>query len=436
MSKSGDPTSGLIQGSGDPTLSSALVDELDLYDFLKDEEIDQLCDQNPFEDENDFDIFDRINRDSGPIDDGIAIKYEISPPSDSGNGSLSSDGSSTLSMSPESTSQYLDSPRQESIEVKQAPTAAYVIETKHSLTNPKRRISVREKKPSSKLHHETRKRPRNPIEKAEKIPKLEVLDEQLAAAATSVAHSPSKESGGSIDLTSEEQEVLSQNGWDPTEKNLKKARRKIKNKISAQESRRRKRDYLSNLEERLSNYSTENNQLKKELEKEQADKKSLLCQLRELQQVVNQRFQGKNVKTATTQTSAAVMVVLLCMTIFKGSWSTQDEDDAMLHGQSVMEDFDYTTPPYKSRVLKCFSEDDMDFCNVDGKNLPMIKFDEDEDNDLQYLQLQMAKLDVIDTAEYKQGTLISIAQSVLNNNPEKNASEASGPPIGIPNLAS
>ena len=37
MSKSGDPTSGLIQGSGDPTLSSALVDELDLYDFLKDE---------------------------------------------------------------------------------------------------------------------------------------------------------------------------------------------------------------------------------------------------------------------------------------------------------------------------------------------------------------------------------------------------------------
>ena len=134
------------------------------------------------------------------------------------------------------------------------------------------------------------------------------------------------------------------------------------------------------------------------------------------------------------------MVVLLCMTIFKGSWSTQDEDDAMLHGQSVMEDFDYTTPPCtlchnnnrkfnsalpldKSRVLKCFSEDDMDFCNVDGKNLPMIKFDEDEDNDLQYLQLQMAKLDVIDTAEYKQGTLISIAQSVLNNNPEKNASE-------------
>ena len=117
-----------------------------------------------------------------------------------------------------------------------------------------------------------------------------MLDEQLAAAATSVAQSPSKESGGSIDLTSEEQEVLSQNGWDPTEKNLKKARRKIKNKISAQESRRRKRDYLSNLEERLSNYSTENNQLKKELEKEQADKKSLLCQVRKMPLDID--FQG------------------------------------------------------------------------------------------------------------------------------------------------
>ena len=61
--------------------------------------------------------------------------------------------------------------------------------------------------------------------------------------------------------------------------------------------------------------------------------------------MVNQRFQGKNVKAATTQTSAAVMVVLLCMTIFKGSW-TQDEDE-IIHGQNIREEFDYTTPSCK-----------------------------------------------------------------------------------------
>lgn len=406
--------------SDDPTLGSTLVeDDLALDGFLSDiidkDDVARLYNNLDSSLDNNF---------SSLIDE---IKYDIvtdTPERDSGvssTGSVSPHGSSSLSMSPQSSS-YLDSPRQEIVESK--PQATITIATPNSLAskNEKRRISDRVKKPSIK-----RKMPR--VEKADKIPKLEPLEEKLSNASNTNTNAKAV----SVDLTPEEQEVLSQNGWDPTDpKNLKKARRKIKNKISAQESRRRKRDYVSNLEERLSNCSAENNQLKKELEKEQADKKSLLCQIRELQQVVNQRFQGKNVKTATTQTSAAVMVVLLCMTIFKGSWSAQDEDE-IIHGQSVMEDFDYTTPPYKSRVLKCFSEDDMDFCSIDGQNLPVIKFDEDDDIGL--LQAQMAKMDVNGQHEYKQGTLVNIAQTVLNNQ-ETNTSEASGPPIGIPNLAS
>ena len=64
----------------------------------------------------------------------------------------------------------------------------------------------------------------------------------------------------------------------------------------------------------------------------------------------------------------------------------------------------------------------MDFCNVDGQNLPMIKFDEEEDP-VGLLQYQMSKMDVMDEPEYKQGTLVNIAQTVLNNNQETNTSE-------------
>ena len=68
-------------------------------------------------------------------------------------------------------------------------------------------------------------------------------------------------------------------GWELTEKNLKKARRKIKNKISAQESRKRKRDYVNNLEERISDFTSENQQLKRDLEKERSEKKTLMSQV-------------------------------------------------------------------------------------------------------------------------------------------------------------
>ena len=56
-------------------------------------------------------------------------------------------------------------------------------------------------------------------------------------------------------------------------------------------------------------------------------------------------------KTATTQTSAAVMVVLLCFTVFKGSWSNQEDEEAMLHG-NLNEDFDYTTPPCEFKIFE------------------------------------------------------------------------------------
>ena len=82
-----------------------------------------------------------------------------------------------------------------------------------------------------------------------------------------------------MELTAEEQDVLAQNGWDPTDQNLKKARRKIKNKISAQQSRIRKRDQLNHLQKNLHSFELENNQLKSDLEKEKASNKTLMSQV-------------------------------------------------------------------------------------------------------------------------------------------------------------
>jgi hypothetical protein len=119
--------------------------------------------------------------------------------------------------------------------------------------------------------------------------------------------------------------------------------------------------------------------LKQDLEKERTEKKSLVSQLRELQQVVGSRFQVKNTKTSGTQTSAAVMVVLLCCTVFKGSFFSSKEPSKETEPSLMDTDFDYTTPSYKSRVLKCFTDDDIDFCVDDGVDVPIMNFDSDSD---------------------------------------------------------
>ena len=77
-------------------------------------------------------------------------------------------------------------------------------------------------------------------------------------------------------------------------------------------------------------------------------------------------------------------------------------------------------------MLKCFSEADMDFCSVEGKNVPVINFDSDDDegDPTSLLNSQLAKMKIDQSdPEYETGTLVNIARNVLSNKTQLNASE-------------
>ncbi|KAL3319304.1 cAMP responsive element binding protein 3-like [Cichlidogyrus casuarinus] len=110
---------------------------------------------------------------------------------------------------------------------------------------------------------------------------------------------------GVLMLTDEEKRTLLSEGYSvPTrlpltkqeERNLKKIRRKIKNKISAQESRRKKKEYLESLEKRVDGYSQENGDLKRRMESLESTNRSLLGQVRHLQQLLNKSHQSQGKK--------------------------------------------------------------------------------------------------------------------------------------------
>merc|ERR1719245_2294460 len=89
------------------------------------------------------------------------------------------------------------------------------------------------------------------------------------------------------------------------ERNLKKIRRKIRNKLSAQDSRKRKREYLDNMEDRVKSASDENQELQEKIKALESQNKTLAAQLRRLHQIV------VNGGLRQGQTSTALMVLLL-----------------------------------------------------------------------------------------------------------------------------
>ncbi|XP_066150446.1 cyclic AMP response element-binding protein A isoform X1 [Euwallacea fornicatus] len=104
-----------------------------------------------------------------------------------------------------------------------------------------------------------------------------------------------KGSTGILVLTEEEKRTLIAEGYPvPTrlpltkaeEKCLKKIRRKIKNKISAQESRRKKKEYMDQLERKVEILVNENNDFKKTIETLHESNNDLHTKLKKLQAIV------------------------------------------------------------------------------------------------------------------------------------------------------
>ncbi|XP_060870780.1 cyclic AMP response element-binding protein A-like [Metopolophium dirhodum] len=104
-----------------------------------------------------------------------------------------------------------------------------------------------------------------------------------------------KGSTGALTLTEEEKRTLLAEGYPiPTrlpltkaeEKSLKKIRRKIKNKISAQESRRKKKEYMDTLERKVDILVTENCEYKKKIVNLEESNGSLVQQLQKLQKLL------------------------------------------------------------------------------------------------------------------------------------------------------
>ncbi|XP_036892106.1 cyclic AMP-responsive element-binding protein 3 isoform X1 [Sturnira hondurensis] len=131
----------------------------------------------------------------------------------------------------------------------------------------------------------------------------------------------------SFTLTDEEKRLLEQEGLTlpgtlpltkMEEQVLKRVRRKIRNKKSAQESRRKKKVYLGALESRVLKYTAQNLELQNKVQLLEEQNLSLLDQLRRLQAMV---IQIAN-KTSSSSTCVLVLLFSLCLIFVPAMYSS------------------------------------------------------------------------------------------------------------------
>lgn len=119
-------------------------------------------------------------------------------------------------------------------------------------------------------------------------------------------------------LSNEEKRLLSKEGISlpnhypltkHEERELKRIRRKIRNKISAQDSRKRKKEYVDGLEERVKKCSDENQSLIKRIRLLQSQNQNLMNQMKKMQMLLAKGT------SKTAQPATCLMVLLLSMAL-------------------------------------------------------------------------------------------------------------------------
>lgn len=122
-------------------------------------------------------------------------------------------------------------------------------------------------------------------------------------------------------LTEDEKKLMKKEGLQiPThlpltraeERELKRIRRKIRNKQSAQESRKRKKDYVDGLENRVKLCTSENVRLQKKVQTLETQQRSLLDQIKHLQSIIS----NSTGKTVQTSTCLMVLIVSFALILF------------------------------------------------------------------------------------------------------------------------
>lgn len=120
-------------------------------------------------------------------------------------------------------------------------------------------------------------------------------------------------------LTNEEKRLLNKEGISlpefypltkHEERELKRIRRKIRNKISAQDSRKRKKEYIDGLEERVKQCTDENNTLVKRIKLLQNQNHDLMSKMKKLQMLLNKTGSNK-----TAQPATCLMILILSLSL-------------------------------------------------------------------------------------------------------------------------
>lgn len=135
-------------------------------------------------------------------------------------------------------------------------------------------------------------------------------------------HSSSESNSSSyprLVLTNEEKRLLNKEGISlpefypltkHEERELKRIRRKIRNKISAQDSRKRKKEYIDGLEERVKQCTDENNTLVKRIKLLQNQNHDLMSKMKKLQMLLNKTGSNK-----TAQPATCLMILILSLSL-------------------------------------------------------------------------------------------------------------------------